>query len=70
MPIAKIHEIQGYVVMLDKILYLTRVFEAAEDQGAQFNVRMLGGSRLQLKFPDRAAATLERELLIKALREA
>lgn len=67
---AKIHEVQGYVVALDKILYLTRVFEAADEQGAQFNIRMLGDSRLQLKFADRAAATLERELLVKALREA
>lgn len=66
---AKLHEIQGYVVVLDKVVHITRVFEAPRDEGAQFNVQMAGGVRLQLKYPDRAQATLERDLLIEALRE-
>ena len=67
---AKIHEIQGYVLVLDKIVQITRVFEAANGEGAQFNIRLLGDSRLPLKFADRAAATLERDLLIKAVKES
>ncbi len=63
-------EIQGYIIVLDKIAYLTRVFEAAEGQGAQFNIGLVNSGRLQLKFPDRADATLQRELLAKALLEA
>ena len=67
---AKIHEIQGYVVVLDKIVHVTRVFEAPKNQGAQFNIQLAGNARLQLKFPDRAQATLERDLLIEALQNA
>ena len=66
---ARVHEIQGYVLVLDKVVHLTRVFEADNDEGAQFNIRLLGDSRLQLKYPDRASATLERDLLIKAIKE-
>ncbi len=66
---AKIYEIKGYVVVLDKIVHVTRVFEAKNGEGAQFNVQLMGTAKLLLKFPDRAAATLERDLLIKALKE-
>ena len=64
---ARTHEVQGYVLVLDKIIHLTRVFEANHDEGVQFNVRMTDSVLLALKFPDRATATLERDLLIKAL---
>ena len=64
---AKIHEVKGYVVVLDKIIHITRVFEAKNGEGAQFNIQLLGNAKLQLKFPDRAAATLERDLLVQAL---
>ena len=67
---AKVHEIQGYAVVLDKVVHVTRVFEAANDEGAQVNIQLLGNSLLKLKFKDRATATLERDLLVKALREA
>ena len=67
---AAIHEIQGYVVVLDKIVHITRVFEAPKQEGAQFNLQLLGNARLQLKYPDRAQATLERDLLIKALSDS
>ncbi|MEM9531283.1 MAG: hypothetical protein AAGA23_10210 [Pseudomonadota bacterium] len=66
---AAIHEVQGYLVMLDKVIHVTRVFDAGEE-GAQFNVQCLGDVLLRLKFPDRAAATLDRDLLKKALLEA
>jgi hypothetical protein len=67
---ANIHEIQGYVVVLDKVVHITRVFEAPKQQGAQFNVQLLGNAKLQLKYPDRAQATLERDLLIQALADS
>ena len=67
---AKLVEIQGYMLALDKIVHVTRVFPAGNDEGFQFNIRMLGDTLLKLKFPDRAAAALDRDLLIKAWREA
>ena len=67
---ADIHHIQGYVVVLDKIVHVTRVFEAEGAAGAQFNIQLTGNARLQLKYPDRAHATLERDTLIKALENA
>ncbi|MFK7957214.1 MAG: hypothetical protein AB8B96_14050 [Lysobacterales bacterium] len=66
---ARIHEVKGYAVVLDKIVHVTRVFEAKNGEGAQFNVQLVGNAKLLLKFPDRATATLERDLLIKALKE-
>lgn len=65
---AAVYEIQGYSLVLDKVVFVTRVFEAAGNAGAQFNVKLLSG-RLQLKFPNRADATLTRDLLVKALAE-
>jgi len=56
------------VVVLDKVVHITRVFEAKNGEGAQFNVQLMGSAKLMLKFPDRATATLERDLLIKALK--
>ena len=67
---AAIHEVQGYVLVLDKVVHITRVFEANNEQGAQFNVRLVGDTLLKLRFPDRTQATLEREMLVKALKEA
>lgn len=67
---AKIHEIQGYAVVLDKIVHVTRVFEASNDEGAQVNIQLIGNTLLKLKFKDRATATLERELLIKAVKDS
>ncbi len=66
---ANIHEIKGYVVVLDRIVHLTRVFEAKNGEGAQFNIQLDGNAKLLLKFPDRATATLERDLLVKALKD-
>jgi len=65
---AAVHDINGYTIVLDKIVHITRIFEAPRSQGTQFNVALVSGTRLQLKFPDPTKATLERELLIKAIK--
>ncbi len=63
-------DLQGYAVVLDKIVFITRVFEAEDEEGFQFNVRFVGDLRLAPKFPTRHEADLQRELLLKALRES
>ncbi len=65
-----VFDLQGYAVVLDKIVFLTRVFEAEDEEGFQFNVRFVGDLRLAPKFPTRHEADLQRELLLKALRES
>jgi len=65
-----VYDLQGYAVVLDKIIFVTRVFEAEEEEGYQFNVRLSGDVRLSPKFPLRHEADLQRELLLKALRES
>ena len=65
--IPKIHELQGYAIMLDKIAFITRVFEADGDEGYQFNIRFSGELRLAMKFPTRHEADLQRSLLVNAL---
>ena len=64
-----IYELQGYVIVLDKVVFLTRVFEAEESEGYQFNIRFSGDLRLAPKFSTRHEADLQRSLLIKALSE-
>jgi hypothetical protein len=64
-----IYELQGYVIVLDKVVFLTRVFEAEEGEGFQFNIRFSGDLRLAPKFSTRHEADLQRSLLIKALSE-
>ena len=63
----RIYELQGYAIVLDKIVFITRVFEAEEGEGYQFNVRFSGELRLAPKFPTRHEADLQRGLLLKAL---
>jgi hypothetical protein len=65
-----LYEIQGYVVVVDKITFLTRVFKAEGEEGYQFNIRFAGDAMLTPKFPSRHEADLQRELLIKAIRES
>lgn len=62
-----IYELQGYVIVLEKVAFLTRVFEAEGGEGFQFNIRFEGDLRLAPKFPTRHEADLQRGLLIKAL---
>jgi hypothetical protein len=64
-----IYQLQGYAIVLNKVVFLTRVFEAEDGEGYQFNVRFSGDLRLAPKFPTRHEADLQRSLLIKALNE-
>ena len=63
-----VYDIQGYAIVLDKVIHVTRVFESESNEGFQFNIRLAGEARLTLKSPDLAEATLQRDLFIKALR--
>lgn len=66
----KIHEIQGYAIAADKVVFVTRVFKADEDEGYQFNIAFSADVRLSPRFPTRHDANLERELLLQAIRES
>ena len=63
----KVHEIQGYAVVLDKVVFVTRIFAAEEDEGYQFNIRFTGDLRLAPRFPTRHEAELQRSLLLQAI---
>lgn len=62
-----IYELQGYAIVLDKIVFITRVFEADGGEGYQFNIRFTGDLRLAPRYPTRHEANLQRGLLLKAL---
>ncbi len=62
-----IFELQGYAIVLDKVVFLTRVFEAEGGEGYQFNIRFAGDLLLTPRFPTRHEADLQRSLLLKAL---
>ncbi|MDT8409126.1 MAG: hypothetical protein RQ741_05965 [Wenzhouxiangellaceae bacterium] len=63
------YDIAGFTLVLDKIAMISTVFEAKDNEGWQFNVRMVSGNRVPIKRPDRSRATLDRDLLIKAINE-
>ena len=63
----KTYDIAGFTLVLDKITMISAVFEAKDDEGWQFNIRLVSGDFLPVKRPDRARATLDRELLAKAI---
>lgn len=63
----KTHDIQGFTIALDHILFVTAVFEADEEQGWQFNVRFSSDVRLTPKYATRHEAELARELLVRAM---
>ena len=65
-----VHELQGYAIVLDKVVFVTRVFTADGDEGYQFNIRFSGDARLAPQFPTRHDADLARKLLIEALRQS
>jgi hypothetical protein len=67
--IERTHDLQGFTVVLDKVVLLSTVFEAENGEGWQFNVRLLGDVRLQIKKPTRADALLERQMLVRALNQ-
>lgn len=64
-----VYDLQGFSIVLDRIAFVTRVFESEDKAGFQFNIRFYGDLRLAPQFPTRPDAELARELLIKALRE-
>ncbi len=64
---SKTYDIQGFTICLDKVVLLSSVFEAKKGEGWQFNIRLVGDVRLQVKLPGRAEATLERQMLVRAL---
>ncbi|MBT8048847.1 MAG: hypothetical protein HKN57_14305 [Xanthomonadales bacterium] len=64
-----VYELQGYAIVLDKIVFVTRVFTAEDGEGFQFNIRFSGETRLAPKFATRHEADLQRSLVIKALND-
>jgi len=66
----KTYDIAGFTLVLDKIMMISAVFEANNNEGWQFNVRLVSGGRVPVKRPDRSQAMLDRELLVKAINEA
>jgi hypothetical protein len=66
----KVFELQGYAIVLDKVVFLTRVFEAEDGEGYQFNIRFARDLRLAPRFATRHEADLQRSLLLMALSEA
>lgn len=64
----RMHELQGYAIALDHVAFVTRVFEAENGEGFQFNIRFAADVRLAPRFPTRNEADLARRLLIEALK--
>ena len=63
-----IYELQGFAIALDKVLLVSRVFAADNNEGYQFNITFSNELRLPAKFPTRTDADLERQLFLKGLR--
>ena len=63
----KTHELQGYTLVLNKIVFVTAIFNADDNEGAQFNVGFGSNTRIPVKYPNRADATLARSLLIQTI---
>jgi hypothetical protein len=64
----EVYELQGFAIALDKVALVSRVFEADNKEGYQFNITFSSELRLPAKFPTRNDADLERQLFIKALK--
>ncbi|NIM69338.1 MAG: hypothetical protein GTN86_01695 [Xanthomonadales bacterium] len=62
-----VHDLQGFTIVLDKVCFVTQVFEAENGEGWQFNVRFAADLRLSPRFATRHEAELQRELLVDAL---
>ncbi len=60
------YDLQGYTINLNHVLMLTPIFTAKDDEGYQFNIRLLD-LKMSFKFPTRQDATMQRELLVKAI---
>ena len=66
----RVYELQGYAIVLDKVVFLTRVFAAEDEEGYQFNIRFTGDLRLSPRFPTRHEADLQRSLLLQAINDS
>ncbi|MBE9548696.1 MAG: hypothetical protein IMF09_04755 [Proteobacteria bacterium] len=66
----KTYNLQGYTLVVDKILFVTALFDADNNEGVQYNVGFGGDTRITAKFPNRADATLSRDMLVRAIRES
>jgi hypothetical protein len=64
-----LYELQGFAIALDKVALVSRVFEAENNEGYQFNITFSSELRLPVKFPTRTDADMERQLFLKALKE-
>jgi hypothetical protein len=63
-----LYELQGFAIVLDKVALVSRVFEADNKEGYQFNITFSSELRLPAKFPTRNDADLERQLFLQALK--
>lgn len=64
-----VYELQGFAIVLDKVILVSRVFTADNKEGFQFNITFSNDLRLPVKCPTRTDADLERQLFLKALKE-
>lgn len=64
-----VYELKGFAIVLDKVALISPVFTADNNEGYQFNISFNGEFRLPVKFPTRNEAELERQLLLKVLKE-
>ena len=65
-----VYELQGFAIALDRVILVSRVFAADNNEGYQFNITFGNELRLPAKFPTRTDADLERQLFLKALKES
>lgn len=65
---SQFYELQGFAIVLSKVALVSRVFEADNKEGFQFNITFSDNLRLPVKFPTRIEADLERQLFLKALK--
>ncbi len=63
-----VYELQGFAIVLEQVALVSRVFEADNQEGFQFNITFSSELRLPVKFPTRTDADLERQLFLKALK--
>lgn len=64
-----IYELQGFAIALDKVAFVSRVFDADSNEGFQFNVAFYPELKLPFKFATRDDAELNRQLFLKALKD-
>jgi hypothetical protein len=64
-----LYELKGFALVLDKVVLVSPVFTAENNEGFQFNITFDGDLRLPMKFPTRTEADLERQLFLKAIKK-